>query len=368
MAYSPDGKTVLTGCTDQTARLWDAATGRPIGPPLTHQGVVYVVAYSPDGRTVLTGSADKTARLWDAASGRPIGPPLTHQGIVYAVAYSPDGKTVLTGSFDQTARLWDAGTGAPIGQPLTHQGPVRHVAFSRDGKTMLTVGTDAVRVWDAATARPIGSPITQPERFVSACLQPGRSEDPDRGHGEVGAALGCRHRPATRTAAAASRECPEGGVQPRRPDRATSAGGNEALLWDVAEFPDDLPRLECWVHVRTGLALDEQGQVKKLDDAAWREHRDRLASLGGVPEEAEPRWRLDPIVFGPEPTATGQSLGGAEELGHGRGRLQRGRPRAAARCGRPARARGGSTRPAPSPRRPKKTTPGHTPSAAATRS
>ena len=302
VAYSPDGKTVLTGCTDQTARLWDAATGRPIGPPLTHQGVVYVVAYSPDGRTVLTGSSDKTARLWDAASGQPIGPPLTHQGIVYAVAYSPDGKTVLTGSFDETARLWDAGTGAPIGQPLTHTGPVRHVTFSRDGKTMLTVGTDAVRVWDAATARPIGSPISQLERFMSGAFSPdGRT-----------ILTGSVEKSARLWDAATGQ--PLGPPLPHQgrvggvmfsPDGLTAlcAGGNEALLWDVAEFPDDLPRLEGWVHVRTGLALDEQGQVKKLDDAAWREHRGRLASLGGVPEEAEPRWRLDPIVFGPEPTA-----------------------------------------------------------------
>ena len=56
------------------------------------------VAFSPDGKTVLTGSCDKTARLWDAATGQPIGQPLAHQGAVGAVAFSPDGKTVLTGS------------------------------------------------------------------------------------------------------------------------------------------------------------------------------------------------------------------------------------------------------------------------------
>ena len=60
MAYSPDGKTVLTGSDDNTARVWDAATGQPIGPPLTHQGPVGAVAYSPDGKTVLTGSGDRT--------------------------------------------------------------------------------------------------------------------------------------------------------------------------------------------------------------------------------------------------------------------------------------------------------------------
>jgi tetratricopeptide (TPR) repeat protein len=74
---------------------------------MTHQNRVRTVAYSPDGKTVLTGSWDKTARLWDAATGQPLGLPMTHQGIVWAVAFSPDGKTILTGSLDSKARLWD---------------------------------------------------------------------------------------------------------------------------------------------------------------------------------------------------------------------------------------------------------------------
>ena len=82
----------------------------------------------------------------------------------------------------------------------------------------------------------------------------------------------------------------------------TSIGGNEALLWDISELPDDLPRIECLVKVRTGLVLDEEGN-ETLDELAWREQRERLASLGGVPENAEPRWRLDPILFGLDPTA-----------------------------------------------------------------
>jgi hypothetical protein len=101
VAFSPDGKTVLT------ARLWEAGTGKPIGAALQHQGVVVAVAFSPDGKTVLT------ARLWEAGTGKPIGAALQHQGdVVGAVAFSPDSKTVLTGCIDRregrdyTARLW----------------------------------------------------------------------------------------------------------------------------------------------------------------------------------------------------------------------------------------------------------------------
>jgi WD40 repeat protein len=97
---------VLTGSSDKTARLWETATGKALGPPLQHQEAIWAVAFSPDGKTVLTGSQDKTARLWETGRGKPLGPPLQHQGEVHAVAFSPDGKTVLTGSQDKTARLW----------------------------------------------------------------------------------------------------------------------------------------------------------------------------------------------------------------------------------------------------------------------
>jgi WD40 repeat protein len=58
------GWPALTGSVDNTARLWDVATGKQIGPDLQHQNRVLLVAFSPDGKTVLTGSEDKTARLW----------------------------------------------------------------------------------------------------------------------------------------------------------------------------------------------------------------------------------------------------------------------------------------------------------------
>lgn len=67
LAFSPSGRTALTGCAGGTARLWDAATGKPIGPALRHNDWVVGAAFSPDGRTLLTGSSDGTARLWPLA-------------------------------------------------------------------------------------------------------------------------------------------------------------------------------------------------------------------------------------------------------------------------------------------------------------
>ena len=108
--------------------------GGPIDQPLVHRDWVSSVAYSPDGRTILTGCYDRTARLWDrATAGRSAGR-LRHQHCVRAVAFGPDGKTVLTGSFDGIARLWDIEKDRPIGPPMRHQHTVSAVAFSPDGR------------------------------------------------------------------------------------------------------------------------------------------------------------------------------------------------------------------------------------------
>ncbi len=54
----------MTACADNTARVWDAATGAPIGQPMRHEDRVTKALFSPDGTRVVTASADRTARVW----------------------------------------------------------------------------------------------------------------------------------------------------------------------------------------------------------------------------------------------------------------------------------------------------------------
>jgi Caspase domain/WD domain, G-beta repeat len=152
MAFAPDGRTILTGSDDKTARLWDAATGREIRRLEGHGHQVTSVAFAPDGRTILTGA--DTARLWDAATGREIRRFNGHGQNVMSVAFAPDGRTILTGSDDKTARLWDAASGREIRRLEGHSGLVTSVAFAPDSRTILTGSWDqTARLWDAATGR-----------------------------------------------------------------------------------------------------------------------------------------------------------------------------------------------------------------------
>jgi WD40 repeat protein len=159
VAFSPDGKTFVSGSDDKSVILWDVATGEKIRTFAEgHTKVIRSVAFNPDGKTVLSGSEDGTMILWDVATGRQLRTFNGHakDAEVKGVAISPDGKRALSASSDTTIILWDLGTGAKIHTFTGHTQEVDHVAFSKDGTKLLSSSQDtSVILWDIATGQPI---------------------------------------------------------------------------------------------------------------------------------------------------------------------------------------------------------------------
>jgi WD40 repeat protein len=172
VAISPDGIRILTGSRDNTARLWDANTGAPIGKPLLHPAGVTQVAFSPDGRRLLTGCSDFAARIWDPETGEVVGAPMRHALWLTVAAFSPDGERIITASYDGTARLWDS-AGQPICEPLRHDGTVTSAAISPDGGRLVTASADrTARLWDGKTGVPLGKALRHAHEVTCVAFSP----------------------------------------------------------------------------------------------------------------------------------------------------------------------------------------------------
>jgi WD40 repeat protein len=123
-------------------------TLQPVREGWTTDGVIFDLKYTPDGKRLFLGRSDNMAEVRNASDGAPVGRAMPHGKAVVACAVSPDGKLLLTGSRDATARFWDAATGLPVGPPLRHSGPVTHVAFAPDGRHVATgTGTGDLTQW-----------------------------------------------------------------------------------------------------------------------------------------------------------------------------------------------------------------------------
>ncbi|KAJ3979529.1 WD40-repeat-containing domain protein [Lentinula detonsa] len=177
VAFSPDGRKIVSGSWDKTIRIWNADTGEAIGNPLQgHSDGVTSVAFSPDGKRIVSGSEDGLIRIWNVDTREAIGDPLQgYSHWVNSVAFSPDGKRIVSGFEDGLIIIWNADTGEAIGDPLQgNLNLVTSVAFSPDGKRIVSGSADClIRIWNADTGEAIGNPLQRhPDRVSSVAFSP----------------------------------------------------------------------------------------------------------------------------------------------------------------------------------------------------
>jgi WD40 repeat protein/cold shock CspA family protein len=160
--FSPDGARLATASADGTAKVWEiesgaagnVTSGQALFTLIGHTGPVLDVAFSPECRAppegptegcadyLATASEDETAKVWDAATGEELFTLSDHGDRVTDVAFSPDGGRLATASVDSTAKLWSLDTG---GKPLTlsgHSDRVTGLVFSPDGKLLASGSSD----------------------------------------------------------------------------------------------------------------------------------------------------------------------------------------------------------------------------------
>ncbi|MGO1056126.1 nSTAND1 domain-containing NTPase [Crossiella sp. CA198] len=158
LTYNARGDRLAVGTDRGQILLWDLGdTRKPLAVLDSGSRPVPALAFSPDGRTLVSGSHDRGLRSWNLTQATPA--PAAGRGDltelkITTTAYSPDGAHLIAGSTDATIHVLDAATLATV-QVLPHPDVVTWAGFTSHGAALVSVATDgALRRWPLATALP----------------------------------------------------------------------------------------------------------------------------------------------------------------------------------------------------------------------
>ena len=151
LAFSADGRRLLTSASDRDIEIWSVADGRLEQTLVNHAAVVTAAAWSDDGHQIATADRGGRICLWEAASGALQKQFVGHTGEVLALAFAADGECLASGGSDGTIRIWSRSLTRPL-DTLPLAGAPLAVAFSPTGKDLLIAAAGGdLEVWDVAT-------------------------------------------------------------------------------------------------------------------------------------------------------------------------------------------------------------------------
>ena len=160
IAFTPDGKQLLSASTDSTVKVWDTATRKELDPLADPRGRLDALAVNAQGTLVAApehGGPNGRIRLWTMASREPCGElPAPVGGPQTCVAFDPDGARLAAGgpTVSSTVQIWDVAARKEIAQCRGHKQKITSVAWSPDGKRLVSSSDDGtVRVWEPISGR-----------------------------------------------------------------------------------------------------------------------------------------------------------------------------------------------------------------------
>lgn len=178
VAFSPDGRRLVTASGDSTVKVWDVSTGKEVLTLRGHTNQVWRVAIDKTGSHIASAGADGTIRLWNAADGKELRVIRGHDGnSIHALTFSPDGKRLASGngaaSGAITVKVWDVATGREELTLPPFRGMICGLAFSPDGRRLASVsGEHVLKVWDAQGGKQLISVSRPKNHFASVAFSP----------------------------------------------------------------------------------------------------------------------------------------------------------------------------------------------------
>ncbi|MEL7036285.1 MAG: serine/threonine-protein kinase [Cyanobacteria bacterium J06592_8] len=152
VVFSPDERTIASGSSDRTVKVWDRQTGFLLYDFLEHTDAVYAIDFNREGTKIVSGSRDTTLKIFDLETGTVQNTLKGHTEDVRSVVFTPDGTKIVSGSSDDTVKIWDIETGELLDTLTGHRGDVLSVAVSPDGQIIASGSRDrTVKIWDFQT-------------------------------------------------------------------------------------------------------------------------------------------------------------------------------------------------------------------------
>ncbi|MDF5715255.1 MAG: NB-ARC domain-containing protein [Rhizonema sp. NSF051] len=154
IAFSPDSRILASGSDDQTIKLWNVTTGECLRILCGHEKGIWSIAFNSNGQVLASGSDDKTIKIWDVSDGKCLKTLQGHNNFVRAVIFSPDNQILFSGSVDKTLKLWDVKTGQCLRTFQGHDDAIWSATLSPDGRILVSAsGDQTLKLWDVKTGQ-----------------------------------------------------------------------------------------------------------------------------------------------------------------------------------------------------------------------